>query len=100
MSEPAVVSAEKDLAGFLSGVRLMDLEPERFTVSHEVAKTRRYDENTQWWRDRAARSLSMEAGLRSAPEFTDMELRVARRVEERRAMARKYEQELAETRAS
>jgi hypothetical protein len=100
MSEPLMVSAEKDFATFLSRVHLMDLAYERPHDTLQQAAIKNYDAMTDWWRHRAAQSLVMEAGLRAIPEFTEIELRIARRVEERRAMARKNEQELAEMRAS
>ena len=86
-----VVSAERDFAVFLFRVHLMDLEFERPVLTPQRAAAIRYDALTDWWRARAAGADAMEAGLRSEPEFTEFELRIARRVEERRALARRQD---------
>lgn len=79
-----VLSAEHDLATFLSRVHLMDLEPERPHMTPQQSRVAQYDDMTDWWRRRAADSLAHEGRLRRGFEFTETELRIARLVEQRR----------------
>jgi hypothetical protein len=89
MNDKLIVSAERDFATFLSRVHLMDLEFERPHDTPQEAMVKNYDAMTDWWRHRAAQSLVMEAGLRAVPEFTETELRIARRVQEKRAQMKR-----------
>ena len=79
-----VLSAEHDLATFLSRVHLMDLEPERPHPTPKQAAVAAYDDMTDWWRRRAADSVAHEGRLRKEFQFTETELRIARLVEQRR----------------